>query len=317
MHIFTLQHSTDTNLQMSCARAMSYLMMTALLNLRVLMLVNGSKISHDIEQEIINRLSLQQQKRQPQLAIIQVGDHPASTLYVQKKQQACRRVGIQCILHTFESSIQSSDLVMHIHTLNHDQNIDGLIVQLPLPTHIDTNLVLANITPKKDIDGLHPENLGRLMHGTSYHIPCTPLAICHILATHRIPLEGAHCVLVGASRLVGRPLSILLTHKKGTVTLCHEWTHSLETHVKNADILVSAVGKPNLIPAGWINPASIVIDVGINYLPSGTVCGDIDPNYTPNSQGLLTPVPGGVGPVTVTMLLRNTVDAWQRTQLPV
>jgi methylenetetrahydrofolate dehydrogenase (NADP+)/methenyltetrahydrofolate cyclohydrolase len=248
-------------------------------------------------------------KRRPGLAVILVGDDPASNIYVRNKREACEQVGIQSIYHHLEASMTEQELINLINTLNHDPAVDGILLQLPLPSHIDTDKIIDLIDPAKDVDGFHPYNFGRLAQRRPLLKPCTSAGIMVLLHHIHQQFKGKHAVIVGASNIVGRPTALELLIAGCTITVCHRFTEDLPSFVKQADILISAVGKPNVIQGEWIKPGSTVIDVGITRLPDGRICGDVEFEAAKTRAAWITPVPGGVGPMTVAMLLKNTLHA--------
>ncbi len=248
-------------------------------------------------------------KRQPGLAVILIGEDPASTVYVRNKRLACEEAGIHSAYHHLPTSITENELIELIYTLNHDQKIDGILLQLPLPTHIDADKVLEHISPHKDVDGFHPYNLGRLAQRRPLLTPCTPRGIMLLLEHIGQHYHGKEAVIVGASNIVGRPMALELLMTGATVTVCHSKTLDISRHVKQADILISAVGKPGLIKGSWIKEGATVIDVGITRLADGSLTGDIEFQAAKERAAWITPVPGGVGPMTVAVLLNNTLLA--------
>jgi methylenetetrahydrofolate dehydrogenase (NADP+)/methenyltetrahydrofolate cyclohydrolase len=253
--------------------------------------------------------------RPPGLAVVMVGSDPASQVYVRNKRQACEKVGIASIAHDLPASIAQAELLALIDRLNADRHVDGILVQLPLPAHIDTETVIERINPQKDVDGFHPYNIGRLTVRLPTLQPCTPLGVMKLLEATDHTLLGQHAVVVGASNHVGRPMALELLLAGCTVTVCHRFTQNLAEHVADADILVVAVGKPGLIKGQWIKPGSVVVDIGINRLVDGRLVGDVEFETAKERAGWITPVPGGVGPMTVATLLLNTLETAD-TQLP-
>jgi methylenetetrahydrofolate dehydrogenase (NADP+)/methenyltetrahydrofolate cyclohydrolase len=247
--------------------------------------------------------------KQPCLAVILIGDDPASTIYVRNKNEACEQVGIRSIYHHLDPDISETDLISLINQLNLNQDVDGILVQLPLPAHIDAGNVQDCIDPRKDVDGFHPYNLGRLAQRRPLLRPCTPQGVMLLLEHINEACKGKHAVVVGASNIVGRPMALELLMAGATVTVCHRQTLDLAYFVKQADILVSAVGNPGLIQGAWIKPGAVVIDVGITRLADGSLTGDVDFKTAKDRAAWITPVPGGVGPMTVAVLLRNTLVA--------
>jgi methylenetetrahydrofolate dehydrogenase (NADP+)/methenyltetrahydrofolate cyclohydrolase len=248
-------------------------------------------------------------RRAPGLAVVLVGGDPASAIYVRNKRAACETAGFASHHHALPADISQAELLALIGKLNADPAIDGILVQLPLPGHIDSEAVIEGIDPAKDVDGFHPYNMGRLALRLPLLRPCTPYGIMRLLERTGLDLRGRRAAIVGASNIVGRPMALELLLAGATVTVCHRFTRNLAAEVGAAEIVVAAVGKPGLIPGGWIQPGAIVIDVGINRLADGSLVGDVAPEAAERA-GWLTPVPGGVGPMTVAMLLQNTLEAY-------
>ncbi len=261
----------------------------------------------DIKQRVAARLA--QGKRTPGLAVIMVGDNPASQVYVRNKRRACAETGIREFSHDLPGDISQAALLQLIDSLNANPDVDGILIQLPLPAQIDQTTVIERIHPSKDVDGFHPYNIGRLAQRMPRLRPCTPRGVMRMLETIGEDLRGRDAVVVGASNIVGRPMSLELLLAGCTVTTCHRFTRDLAAHVARADLLVVAVGKPRFIPGTWIKPGAIVVDVGINRLPSGEIVGDVEFDAAKARAGWITPVPGGVGPMTVATLLLNTLEA--------
>jgi methylenetetrahydrofolate dehydrogenase (NADP+)/methenyltetrahydrofolate cyclohydrolase len=278
----------------------------------VAQLIDGKALAAKIRAEIAIHIAARRQQgvRQPGLAVILVGEDPASAIYVRNKQQACDDVGIKSIHHHLPATTSENALIELIERLNNDISVDGILLQLPLPSHIDDNKVLESIAPHKDVDGFHPYNLGRLAQRRPLLRPCTPLGIMALLDNIKEPYKNRHAVIVGASNIVGRPMALELLLAGSTITICHRFTQDLADYAAAADILVSAVGKPGIIKGEWIKPGATVIDVGINRLADGTITGDIEFASAKMRAGWITPVPGGVGPMTVAMLLKNTLLAY-------
>lgn len=274
-------------------------------------LLDGKLCSQAIKERLRIMISSQSSDRfiRPGLAVILVGEDAASKIYVERKKEACEEVGIESFSYNLPDTTSQKELLQLIDNLNKKSNIHGILVQLPLPKKIQENSVLEHIIPHKDIDGFHPYNLGRLAQRRPALRPCTPFGIMKLLEFYNINPKGKHCVVVGASNIVGRPMSLELLLAGATVTICHKFTQNLAAHVKDADILVVATGKRNIIATEWLKPGSIIIDVGIHRLPSGQVVGDLDFEGASKVASYITPVPGGVGPMTVAMLLWNTVEA--------
>lgn len=276
-------------------------------------ILDGKKLAETMQAELQQKVIAQTEQglRAPGLAVILVGNDPASTIYVTKKRETCERVGLFSLAYDLPTDTNQDKLLKLINELNQDSRIDGILVQLPLPQHIDTNLILEAIDPKKDVDGFHPFNLGRLAQRRPALRPCTPYGVIKLLESINYKPHGLHAVVVGASNIVGRPMALELLLAGCTVTVCHRFTHDLAKHVNQADILVAAVGKPHFIKTNWIKSGAIVIDVGINRLENGKLVGDIDFTTAKDKASWITPVPGGVGPMTVTMLLWNTWEAFK------
>lgn len=245
----------------------------------------------------------------PGLAVILVGDDPASRVYVRNKHRACEEVGFLSTGYTLPVDTTEEELLALIERLNHDDTVHGILVQLPLPKHIRESVVVSAISPDKDVDAFHPVNVGKIMTGNHTFLPCTPAGITEILHYYGIHAEGKHCVVIGRSNIVGKPMALLLLEENGTVTICHSKTQNLAELTRQADILVVAVGKPHFVTADMIKPGAVIIDVGINRLDDGKLCGDVDEASVSDVAAALTPVPGGVGPMTITMLLNNTLTA--------
>lgn len=249
---------------------------------------------------------------QPGLAVIVVGDNPASRAYVRNKVRACEDTGVRSELHEFAADVSEAILLERIASLNADTRVHGILVQLPLPKHVSEKRLTAAISPAKDVDGFCVENSGALLTGVEGFVPCTPAGVMYMLDREGVPLAGRHAVVIGRSNIVGKPLALLLLQKDATVTICHSRTPDLEARARSADILVAAVGRANLVGAGMVKPGACVIDVGINRLPDGKLVGDVDFEAVLPVAGSITPVPGGVGPMTVAMLVSNTVQAAKR-----
>jgi len=276
-------------------------------------IIDGKAIAADVRNQV--RLDIEQRtknnQRAPGLAVILVGQNPASQVYVRKKREACDEAGLISRSFDLTENTEQQTLLDLIDTLNNDEAIDGILIQLPLPDHIDDTLVLEAIHPDKDVDGFHPYNIGRLVQRMPVLRPCTPHGIIHMLESIGETFKGRHAVVVGASNIVGRPMNMELLLAGATVTTTHRFTSDLAFHIANADILVVAVGKPGIVKGEWVKPGATVIDVGINRLPNGKLTGDVDFAATAERAAWISPVPGGVGPMTVAMLLRNTLQAAQ------
>ncbi|MEX2356536.1 MAG: bifunctional methylenetetrahydrofolate dehydrogenase/methenyltetrahydrofolate cyclohydrolase FolD [Thermaerobacterales bacterium] len=244
----------------------------------------------------------------PGLGIILIGDDPASEVYVRTKLRACERAGIQGTIHRFPAEVNQESLEARIRELNQDHSVHGMLIQWPVPSHLDFASLIDRLAPVKDVDGFHPINAGRLLEGRPRFVPATPLGILRLLTAYNIECAGMDAVIVGRSRIVGRPMGALLLNEHATVTLCHSRTHDLASHVRRADLLIVAAGRPRMIRGDMIKPGAVVVDVGINRVNDGLV-GDIDYESVVETAGAVTPVPGGVGPMTVAMLLHNTFEA--------
>ncbi|AIX50525.1 MULTISPECIES: bifunctional methylenetetrahydrofolate dehydrogenase/methenyltetrahydrofolate cyclohydrolase FolD [Pantoea] len=274
-------------------------------------IIDGKTIAQQVRSEVAEKVQqrLAAGKRAPGLAVILVGENPASQIYVTHKRRACEEVGFVSRAYNLPDSTGESELLTLIDELNSDPAIDGILVQLPLPAGIDNVKVLERITPDKDVDGFHPYNVGRLCQRAPKLRPCTPRGIITLLERYNIDTYGLNAVVVGASNIVGRPMSMELLLAGCTTTVTHRFTRDLRHHVEHADLLVVAVGKPGFIPGDWIKPGAVVIDVGINRLESGKVVGDVDFAAAAERASYITPVPGGVGPMTVATLIENTLLA--------
>jgi len=245
----------------------------------------------------------------PRLAVILAGDDPASAVYVRNKARACEETGVRSEVHRYGADVTERALLDRIAALNADPGVHGILVQLPLPGRINARRVLEAVAPAKDIDGFHFENLGALVAGQSKLVPCTPAGVMRLIEHAGVTLAGRHAVVIGRSSIVGKPLALLLLQKDATVTICHSKTMELQKLTREADVLVAAVGRPKLVTAAMVKPGACVIDVGINRLPDGTLAGDVDFDAVKNVAGWITPVPGGVGPMTIALLLENCVRA--------
>jgi len=248
----------------------------------------------------------------PGLAVILVGDDPASHAYVKMKAKACKEVGFYSVVHEMPDTISQDEIIGTIKMMNSNPRIDGILVQLPLPKHIDTDTILEVIEPSKDVDGFHPYNVGRLVTNLDSFAPCTPLGVMEMFKEYKIDLEGKDVCVVGASNIVGKPMASLLLNANATVTITHIYTKDLASHTKRADIVIVGAGVPNLIKANMIKEGAIVIDIGINRLDDGRLVGDVDFKEVAPKCSYITPVPGGVGPMTIAMLLKNTIKATKR-----
>lgn len=273
-------------------------------------LINGNEISKLIREELVDEIAiLKEQGLKPGLAVVLVGEDPASKIYVGKKAKTCEQLGVYSEVHSLVSDTNQSTLLELIQKLNADPNIHGILVQLPLPKHISEKAIIDAIAVHKDVDGFHPVNVGNLLIGEKSLLPCTPAGVIELLKRSGIPISGKHAVVIGRSNIVGKPVSLLLQREHATVTMCHSRTTDMENIASQADILVVATGKANMINRNFVKPGCIVIDVGINRLQDGTLVGDVDFNDVKEIAGYITPVPGGVGPMTIAMLMKNTLEA--------
>ncbi len=278
-------------------------------------IINGKLIAQEVRSGLKTRAeSLIEQGVRPGLAVIIVGEDPASSIYVNNKVKACRKVCIHSEVHRFTSSVGQDEVLACIQDLNESPQIHGILVQLPLPAHFDSNKITTSIAIEKDVDSFHLYNVGALVTGNAALLPCTPYGILVMLEKHGIQIEGQQAVIVGRSNIVGKPMSLMLLEKGATVTICTSKTKDLAAHTRNADILVAATGRPGLITADMVKTGATIIDVGINRLPNGKLTGDVDFESVKEKVGYITPVPGGVGPMTITMLLSNTIEATERTR---
>jgi len=273
-------------------------------------ILDGKKLSQKIKAEVKKEVEeLKKEGIVPGLAVILVGSDPASQTYVNMKYKACNEVGIKSIVYRLDENIGEEELLKKIDEINEDSSIHGLLVQLPLPKHIDTTKILERVSPKKDVDGFHPYNMGRLVEGLDTFAPCTPLGVMELFKEYNIDLYGKDVCVVGASNIVGKPMWALLVNEMATVDICHIATKDLAAHTKRADIVIVGVGKPNLITADMVKEGVIVVDIGINKLENGKLVGDVDFENVSKKASFITPVPGGVGPMTIAMLLKNTIKA--------
>ena len=274
-------------------------------------IIDGKAISIELKQELkkATEQRISAGKRRPGLAVVLLGSDPASQVYVGSKRRSCEEIGFKSVSHDLGKDTTEKELLALIDVLNNDAEIDGILVQLPLPEHINTQVVIEHIVPHKDVDGFHPYNIGRLAQRNPQLRPCTPKGIITLLNKTGVDLHGLEAVMVGASNIVGRPMALELLLAGCTTTVCHRWTKDLEFHVRRADLLVVAVGKPNFIPGEWIKEGAIIIDVGINRLEDGTLTGDVEFDVAKEKAAWITPVPGGVGPMTVATLMENTLFA--------
>ncbi len=276
-------------------------------------IIDGKALALQFRQEFAIRVErLKDRGITPGLAVVIVGEDPASKVYVRNKALACEAIGMHSEVHALPAGTTQRHLVSMVERLNAERRIHGILVQMPLPRHLDARAVIDAIAPDKDVDGFHYENVGSLVAGEAAFYPCTPWGVMKMLEHEDIAVEGAHAVVVGRSTIVGKPMALLLLNAGATVTICHSKTRDLPAMTRQADILVAAVGKPRMITAAMVKPGAVVIDVGINRLPDGKLAGDVDFAAVAEVASYITPVPGGVGPMTIAMLLGNTVKAAER-----
>ena len=274
-------------------------------------IINGKYVSAEVRKNITEEIKdfVAKTGVTPGLAVILVGNNPASAVYVRNKHKACLEVGINSYEITMPEDTTEDELLTKIDELNNDSKVHGILVQLPLPKHISEEKVINRISPAKDVDAFHPTNVGKIVSGKYDFIPCTPAGIMELLHFYNVEISGKECVVIGRSNIVGKPMALLLLAENGTVTVCHSRTKDLKEVTKRADILVVAIGKPNFVTADMVKQGAVVVDVGINRLDNGKLCGDVDFEAVEPISSMITPVPGGVGPMTITMLLKNTLTA--------
>lgn len=273
-------------------------------------IIDGKQISKDIKEELKEEVaSLAAQGRKCCLAVIQVGNDPASSVYVGNKKKACAYVGIESLAYELPEETTEEELLTIIDKLNKDANVHGILCQLPLPKHINEDHVIKAISPKKDVDGFHPQNVGALVIGEKGFVSCTPAGIIQLLKRSNIEMDGKHCVVVGRSNIVGKPMSLLMLRENATVTICHSHTKNLKEICKEADILIVAIGKSQFIDKEYVKDGAVVIDVGIHRDENNKLCGDVKYDEVEPVASYITPVPGGVGPMTIAMLMHNCVEA--------
>jgi methylenetetrahydrofolate dehydrogenase (NADP+)/methenyltetrahydrofolate cyclohydrolase len=279
-------------------------------------IIDGKQISEKIREDLrVQILDLQAKGVTPGLAVVLVGDDPASQVYVRNKARSCEQLGMYSEVHRLAADTTQTQLLELIDQLNQQANIHGILVQLPLPSHISEKLVIEAINVNKDVDGFHPQNVGRLVIGEDCYLPCTPAGVIELLKHSNVSIAGKHAVVVGRSNIVGKPVSFLLLQEHATVTICHSKTSNLTEVIRSADIVVAAVGRAQMITSKHVRPGAVVIDVGINRLADGRLVGDVDFDDVEKIASAITPVPGGVGPMTITMLLKNTVEAARKSIL--
>lgn len=273
-------------------------------------IIDGKLVSANVKQQVkIENQKLMDMGITTGLAVVIVGDDPASRVYVNNKKKACELVGFKSFEYALPQETTQAQLLELVQTLNQDDNINGILVQLPLPKHIDETAIINAISPDKDVDAFHPINVGKIMVGDYAFLPCTPAGVMELIKSTGVDLTGKRCVVIGRSNIVGKPMAMLLLHSNGTVTICHSKTKDLKSICLNADVIVASVGRPNFVTADMVKQGAIVIDVGINRMADGRLCGDVDFAEVSKKAGYITPVPGGVGPMTIAMLMRNTLTA--------
>ncbi|WRB33617.1 bifunctional methylenetetrahydrofolate dehydrogenase/methenyltetrahydrofolate cyclohydrolase FolD [Helicobacter pylori] len=283
---------------------------------RGVVLLDGQALAYDIEKDLKHKIQIitAQTHKRPKLAVILVGKDPASITYVNMKIKACERVGMDFDLKTLQENITEAELLSLIKDYNTDQNISGVLVQLPLPRHIDTKMVLEAIDPSKDVDGFHPLNIGKLCTQKESFLPATPMGVMRLLKHYHIEIKGKDVAVIGASNIIGKPLSMLMLNAGASVSVCHILTKDISFYTQNADIVCVGVGKPDLIKASMLKKGAVVVDIGINHLNDGRIVGDVDFNNAQKVAGFITPVPKGVGPMTIVSLLENTLIAFEKQQ---
>ena len=279
-------------------------------------LIDGKDVAAKVRAELREEIETmaKEHKKRPALAVILVGEDPASQIYVRNKQRACEDVGILSEIYTLGENVSQESLEYIINSLAERRDIDGILLQMPLPKGLDPVKALKCIPPEKDVDAFHPDNVGHIMRGDYRFLPCTPAGVMELLRRYDIDISGKECVVIGRSDIVGKPMAMMLLHSGGTVTICHSKTQNLAEHTRRADILVSAVGKAGFVTADMVKDGAVVIDVGINRNADGKICGDVDFAAVEPKASYITPVPGGVGPMTVAMLMKNTVKAAKISQ---
>ncbi len=283
---------------------------------RGVVLLDGQALAYNIEKDLKNKIQIitAQTHKRPKLAVILVGKDPASITYVNMKIKACERVGMDFDLKILQEDITEAELLSLIKDYNTDQNISGVLVQLPLPRHIDTKMILEAIDPNKDVDGFHPLNIGKLCTQKESFLPATPMGVMRLLKHYHIEIKGKDVAIIGASNIIGKPLSMLMLNAGASVSVCHILTKDISFYTQNADIVCVGVGKPDLIKASMLKKGAVVVDIGINHLNDGRIVGDVDFNNAQKVAGFITPVPKGVGPMTIVSLLENTLIAFEKQQ---
>lgn len=274
-------------------------------------LINGKEVSASVKLRVKNQTEelIEQSGITPGLAVVIVGNDPASRVYVNSKKKACAEVGFNSYEYALPEDTTQQELLELVEKLNNDSKVNGILCQLPLPKQIDENAIINAIKPEKDVDAFHPFNVGKIMIGEFAFLPCTPAGVMELIDSTGVEVSGKNCVVIGRSNIVGKPMSMLLLHRSGTVTICHSKTQNLTEICQNADILIAAVGRANFVTADMVKEGAVVIDVGMNRLENGKLCGDVDFNEVEKKASFITPVPGGVGPMTIAMLMQNTLTA--------
>ena len=278
--------------------------------------IDGKEVSASVRNDITEKVNeLKAKGITPGLAVIIVGNDPASRVYVNNKKKGCEQTGMNSFEYALPEETTTEDLIALIEKLNGDKDVHGILCQLPVPKHIDEEKVLNSISPDKDVDAFHPVNCGKVMTGDYTFAPCTPAGMIEMLKYYNIPVAGKHCVIIGRSNIVGKPMAMLMLKENATVTICHSRTQNLSKITKQADVLVAAVGRPKFVTADMVKDDAVVLDVGINRMEDGKLCGDVDFDAVCEKTSYITPVPGGVGPMTITMLLKNTLAAAEKNTL--
>lgn len=273
-------------------------------------LISGKEVSQKVKDEIKSQTKLLKDKGiSVKLAVVIVGDDPASHIYVKNKKKACEYVGFESLEYALDENTSEEELLELIDKLNKDKTVNGILCQLPLPKHIDEKKIIDSISPLKDVDAFHPVNVGKIMIGDYEFLPCTPAGIMRLIESTSYDVSGKDCVIIGRSNIVGKPMAMLMLHKNATVTICHSRTKNIEEKIKNADIVIAAVGIPKFVKGDMVKEGALVIDVGINRMSDGKLCGDVDFDEVSKKASFITPVPGGVGPMTISMLMQNTLKA--------
>lgn len=278
-------------------------------------IIDGKQVSADVKARIAKETAeLKTKGIEVGLAVVIVGEDPASQVYVRNKEKACEAVGFNSYKYALPEETTESELLELVDKLNNDPKVNGILVQLPLPKHLNDKVIIDNIKYEKDVDAFHPVNVGKIMIGDYSFLPCTPAGVMELIHSTGVEVAGKQCVVIGRSNIVGKPMAMLLLHESGTVTICHSKTNNLKEICADADILVAAVGRAKMITADYIKPGAVVIDVGMNRDENGKLCGDVDFEDCKDKAGYITPVPGGVGPMTIAMLMQNTLTAAKQQQ---